>query len=637
MKRSGKWRLAGLAATIGCLAGAPAAGADTLSISSYFGGSHHDQVGDVAVDSAGNVYVTGWTASADFPVRNPQFGFTGGVDEFECDDFGCADAFVAKFAPGGRSLIYSTYLAGSRLDEGTGIAVDAAGSAYVVGRTNSGDFPAGGDPQSLGGTGTFVVKLGPGGAPAWTRYVGRTSRYTDSDVAVGAGGHVYVTGATDDEFFETTPGAYDRQCVDPQYNDNCTDSFVARFTTSGAHLATTLFGGDFPDERAAAVAVDSAGRPVIAGAVGAPMYGFPRTPGSYGQTPEPSGRAAFVARLSADLARLEWAAAYGGRDGDHVLDLALDPQDRPVLVGWTDSRDYPTTPGALDRQCNASDEWYSCPGQPDGFATKMTADGSGLVWSTYIGGVGEDVAYSVALGPQGDVSLTGTTTHEDSFPLKDPYQAETPYNEASCRNRWYCDDSFFVRLSESGGLLYGSLLGGGSQDAGHGVAVDPEGDAWLGGVAYSSDFPVTSAMQPARAGGECPWWQYYDNPECSDGFLTEFGAAPAATPATSPAGSTSPATADVAAESSARDTRRLSVVRRGRRLSGRLTGDGCTAGARLVLERRARAGWRAVRRLRTRADGRFAVRLPARAGRYRLRAPATRACAAAGSRVLRAH
>ena len=292
-------------------------------MSSYLGGTHHDQVTDVAVDPAGYVYVTGWTASADFPVHNPLFGFTGGVDDFECDDFGCADAFVAKFAPGGGSLVYSTYLAGSRLDEGTGIAVDAAGSAYVVGRTNSGDFPAGGDPQTLGGSGTFVVKLGPGGALEWTRYVGRTSRYTDSDVAVGDAGHVYVTGATDDEFFETTPGAYDRQCVD-QYNDNCTDSFVARFTTGGALLATTLVGGDFPDERAAAVAVDSAGRPVIAGVVGAPMYGFPRTPGSYGETPEPSGRAAFVARLSADLARLEWAAAYGGRDGDHVLDLALD-------------------------------------------------------------------------------------------------------------------------------------------------------------------------------------------------------------------------------------------------------------------------------------------------------------------------
>ena len=508
----------------------------------------------------------------------------------------------------------------------------------MVGRTNSGDFPAGGDPQTLGGSGTFVVKLGPGGALEWTRYVGRTSRYTDSDVAVGDAGHVYVTGATDDEFFETTPGAYDRQCVDPRYNDNCTDSFVARFTTGGALLATTLFGGDFPDERAAAVAVDSAGRPVIAGVVGAPMYGFPRTPGSYGQTPEPSGRAAFVARLSADLARLEWAAAYGGRDGDHVLDLALDTQDRPVVVGWTDSRDYPTTPGAVDRQCNASDEWYSCPGRPDGFATKMTADGSDLVWSTYIGGVGDDVAYSVALGPQGDVSLTGTTTHEQTFPLKDPYQDETPYNEASCLNRWYCDDAFFVRLSEAGGLLYGSLLGGGSQDAGHGVAVDPEGDAWLGGVAYSSDFPVTaSAMQPARAGGECPWWRYYDNPECSDGFVTEFASGPGQgqQPAASPAGATSAAGGE---EAPARggETRRLTVVRRGRRLTGRLTGDGCTARARLVLERRTAAGWRAVRRVRTRADGRFAVRLPARAGRYRLRAPATRACGAARSRVPRA-
>ena len=135
-------RLAGLAATIGCLVAAPAAPAASLSVSTYFGGSHHEEIIDVATDPAGNVYVTGWTMSADLPVRNPQFGFTGGADDFECDDYGCPDAFVAKLAPGGRSVIYSTYLAGSRLDEGSGIAVDAAGNAYVVGRTNSEDFPA---------------------------------------------------------------------------------------------------------------------------------------------------------------------------------------------------------------------------------------------------------------------------------------------------------------------------------------------------------------------------------------------------------------------------------------------------------------------------------------------------------------
>jgi hypothetical protein len=444
-----------------------------------------------------------------------------------------------------------------------------------------------------------------------------------ADIAVDDAGRVYVAGTTEDENFETTPGAYDRQCVDPRYNDNCSDAFVARFTTGGALVATTMLGGDFPNERAYAVAIDSAGRPVVAGWVGAPMYGFPRTPGTYGTTPEPSGRAAFVARFSADLSRLEWAAAYGGRDNDLIFGLVLDAQDRPIVVGSTDSRDYPTTPGAFDRQCNTSDEWYSCPGQPDGFATKLTADGTDLVWSTYVGGAGEDSAYAVAMGPDGSVSLTGTTSSEHAFPLKDPFQDDVRYSDASCDNRWYCEDGFVVRLSDSGALVHGSVLGGGSQDAGRGVAVGPDGTAWLGGVAYSSDFPVTAGQ---RTGGECPTWEYYDNPECSDGFISGIGSLPASSP--QPATSLDDPTPAATAQGASPEPERLTVVRRGRRLSGRLTG--CTGRARLVLERRSPARWRVVRRLRTRVDGSYVVRLPARAGRYRLNAP----CISLRSRVI---
>jgi beta-propeller repeat-containing protein len=561
--------------------------------------------------------------SPDLPVRNPRFGFTGGADDFECEDYGCPDAFVAKLTPGGRSLIYATYLAGSRLDEGSSIAVDAAGNAYVVGRTNSEDFPAGGNPQTVsGGHRAFVVKFAPGGALEWTRYVRRSSRYTPAGVALDGAGHVYVSGATDDEFFETTSGAHDRQCVDPRYNDNCTDSFVARFTTGGTLLATTLFGGDFPDERADAIAIDRAGRPVIAGGVGAPMYGFPRTPGAYGTTPEPSGEAAFVARLSADLSRLEWAAAYGGRDGDHVLGLTLDAEDRPVVVGWTDSRDYPTTPGAIDRQCNNSDEWYSCPGMPDGFATKLTADGTGLVWSTYLGGFSRDVAHAVTNDAAGGVAVAGATSNAETFPLRDAFQSQVRHSEEMCPGPWPCGDAFLVRLGAGGELLHGTVLGGDGMEEARGVAVDTGGRAWIGGTAFSDDLPVTAdAMQPARAGAECPL-TYHQFPNCSDGLLAAFGpSAPGSSPpATISAGTTS--------SSGATTARRMTLVRRGRRISGRVTG--CTARARIVLERRSPGRWRVVRRLRTRADGLFAFRLPARAGRYRLRAP----CAGTRSRVI---
>jgi len=638
--RSANRRWASVAVAFGCLFGAPAAAAADagLGSSTFLGGTDHEAINDVAVDGAGNVYVTGWTQSADFPVRGSLFGWTGGPPD-ACDYDGCADAFVAKYAPGGRSLIYATYLSGSRHDEGTAIAVDAAGHAYVAGLSNSGDFPAGGDPQRAG-SGAFVAKLAPdGSALEWFRRLGPTKGRGADDIAL-AGDDLYVVGTNEDMDFPATAGAYDRVCKDPRYPDRCVDTFVARYTTAGQPLAATLLGGDNSWEQGTAIAIDSAGRPVIAGHVGLASYGFPTTPGTYDQTPDEGGTEAFAARLSPDLSRLEWAATFGGDDFDDTLDMVLDSQDRPVLVGFTNSRDFPTTPGAVDRLCNNSAEWYDCPDKTDGFATKMAADGSALLWSTYIGGFGDDAAYAVAMDRQGDVYLTGTTSHEGTFPLKDPYQADVRYDRASCDHSWYCDDAFLVRLSGAGSLVYGTLLGGGSEDAGHGVAVDPEGDAWLGGHAFSSDFPVSStAVQPARAGGECPRWQYYDNPECSDGFLSELDFAPGQTgppPGSTPqpvAAAADPTPPGQSARSgSAR--RDLTVARRGRRLSGRIRGDsGCVARARLVLERRTHARWRTVRRLRTGPTGRFSTRLPSRVGRYRVRAPALPGCRAVSARA----
>ena len=207
MKRSANRRWASVAVAFGCLLGAPAAEAAGagLGSSSFLGGTDHDAINDVAVDSAGNVYVTGWTQSADFPVRGSLLGWTGGPPD-ACDYDGCADAFVAKFAPGGRSLIYATYLSGSRHDEGTAIAVDAAGHAYVAGLTNSGDFPAGGNPE-LAGSGAFVAKLAPDGSELESfRRLGPTGGHGADDIAL-AGDDLYVVGTNERMDFPTTAGA----------------------------------------------------------------------------------------------------------------------------------------------------------------------------------------------------------------------------------------------------------------------------------------------------------------------------------------------------------------------------------------------------------------------------------------------
>jgi hypothetical protein len=164
----------------------------------------------------------------------------------------------------------------------------------------------------------------------------------------------------------------------------------------------------------------------------------------------------------------------------------------------------------------------------------MTADGSGLVWSTYLGGFGEDVAHAVAADGDG-AAIAGETSHAQTFPLRDPYQAQVRYSQEECPGPSPCTDSFLVRLSDSGDLLYGTVLGGTSMEQARAVAVDPGGSAWIAGTAFSDDFPVTAgAPQPARAGGDCPMMDLRRFPNCSDGLLAAFAPgtpAPASAPA----------------------------------------------------------------------------------------------------------
>ena len=597
-----------------------------LGVSGFLGGWVEDEITDVDLDAAGNIYVSGWTQSRDLA----PFGW----DEWNamCAFDTCVDAFVAKYAPGGRSLVYLTLLSGARDDWADAVAAGASGHAYVAGETESADFPTRNAAQDGFGD-AFVAKLAPdGSALEWSTYQGR-GRDRAFDLAVDPAGAAYVAGHTYAMEFPTTPSAADRVCSSDISTPQCSEGWVAKYTTAGALVYSTLFGGDDSEEWITGIAVDRAGRAVVAGHAGS-ASDFPATPGAYDTTPESTLSESFVARLNAAGSAVEWATLLGGFDWDDAEALALDAQDRPVVVGTTESWDFPTTPGAHDRLCTDTGGEIPCTNQSDGFVTKLAADGSALVWSTFLGGTGYDTAQAVDVDARGDVVVTGAASDEFAFPLKDAFQDDEANTSLSCGSRSWCADAYFVRLSENGALLAGTLLGGGSHDVGTGVAAEPDGDAWVAGFAHSRDFPASAdAVQTMQAGGNCGA-SFVDFGECTDGFLAEIRASgsqpqpnsgPGTQPGSSPGTSTGATAGDVAGDA-APSPRRLSVRRRGRVISGRLAGEACTASVRLVLERRARGAWRVARRARTSTDGRFRLRLPSRAGRYRLRAPASAAC-----------
>jgi hypothetical protein len=247
------------------------ASAQGLAYSTFLGGASTDQGSGIAVDGAGNAYVTGWTVSADFPTTPGAFDTTAAG----------ADAFVTKLNPAGSALVYSTYLGGASTDQGSGIAVDGAGNAYVTGFTFSADFPT--TPGAFDTTfnpGTFdafVTKLNPAGsALVYSTYLGGASTDQGFGIAVDGAGNAYVTGLTVSADFPTTPGAFDTT-----FNGGG-DAFMTKLNPAGSALVYSTYLGGASNDQGSGIAVDGAGNAYVTGSTFS--ADFPTTPGAFDTT-----------------------------------------------------------------------------------------------------------------------------------------------------------------------------------------------------------------------------------------------------------------------------------------------------------------------------------------------------------------
>ena len=259
-----------------------------LVYSTYLGGTSYDYGYGIAVDGAGNAYVTGYTASSDFPTTPGAFQTTYAG--------GNGDAFVTKLNPKGTALVYSTYLGGSDSDGGYGIAVDSAGNAYVTGYTASTDFPTtpGAFQTTFGGNGdAFVTKLNPTGtALVYSTYLGGTRGDLGLGIAVDSAGNAYVTGYTASSDFPTTPGAFQTT-----YGGN-QDAFVTKLNPKGTALVYSTYLGGTSGDFGLGIAVDSAGNAYVTG--GTEFTDFPTTAGAY-QTTYGGTYDAFVAKFAFEV------------------------------------------------------------------------------------------------------------------------------------------------------------------------------------------------------------------------------------------------------------------------------------------------------------------------------------------------
>ena len=380
---------------------------NTLLYSTYLGGSNTDAGNDIAVDSAGNAYITGSAAIgiglvSDFPTTPGAYDRT----------IEAVSAFVAKLNPEGNQLLYSTYLGGPSINEGLGIAIDNTGNAYVIGVTNSTSFPTQNAFQSTYGGGlrdAFVTKLNPtGSALVYSTYLGGSDQETTLDnygagIAVDSAGNAYVASATRSSNFPTTAGAFDHTL------NGSSDAFVAKINPSGNALVySTYLGGSGSLENGYDLALNSAGEAYVTGTTNS--TDFPTQ--NPLQSVKANGGDLFITKLNATGGSLLYSTYLGGGAGDSGISLALDSTENIYVTGNTTSINFP-----LQNPFQSVQK-----GGLDAFVVKLNPGGSTLLFGTYLGGNLSDQGNGIAADNAGNVYIAGQA-RSTNFPVQNARQS----------------------------------------------------------------------------------------------------------------------------------------------------------------------------------------------------------------------
>ena len=440
-----------------------------LLLSTFFGGTASDEGRAVAIDNEGFIYVAGSTLSADFPTASPISGYHAN---------GTRDVFVAKLSPDAQRVVFSTYLGGYGEDRLRAMAVDADHNVYVTGETGSADFPLVRPFQASlrGEQDVFVTKIAAAGDRLlFSTFLGGNGLDYARGIDVRTDGGVVIAGYTDSVDFPTRQPIQARQ-GGPVVS---ADGFVAALSGSGDQLLFSTYLGGSGEDLINALVVDVDDSIVVAGGTGS--TDFP-TVNALQRTTAGSGDA-FVCRMVPSASAWSFCTFLGGASGDTADDVAIDSDGQVVVVGHTNSDDFPVANSFQPRR----------PLSADAFVTQLSQRGDRIVFSTFLGGDRVDWANGVATDSDGNIYVTGRTRSRD-FPT---VRSARRYLSGFA-------DAYVAKIDPAAGrLLYSTYLGGsGSEDTTNGRIVVTERDvALVIGTTASSDFPVPNAIQPRFAGG----------------------------------------------------------------------------------------------------------------------------------------
>jgi uncharacterized protein (TIGR03437 family) len=477
----------------------------------FLGGSQNDAATGVALDPQGNVYLTGYTFSTDFPLVNPmQTAPSGG--------------FIAKFSPDFSTLAYATYV-GSAMTIGPisfplAIAADSGGNAYVTGTADPSLFTAtSGAFQSAaaGGQPAFALKLDPSGKLVYATFLGTGDGGGDYGygMAVDSASEAYVTGFAGSKNFPTTAGVIQPACTANNSGDLCTGAFVTKLNAGGTAAVYSTFLGGGSTATAGAVAVDAAGNSYVAGRALTPessfpgAISFPTTPGAFQSTTQ-AGIAAFVTKLNPTGTALIYSTLLAGSTavfadgGTSANAIAVGPAGNAYVTGWTEQADFPLvkplqTAIGSENICLGSQGVGSeiC---GDAFVSKLSPDGSALEWSTFLGGSDYDSGAGIAVGGDG-VYVTGVTVSFDFPGGATPSCIYTDYT--GCDGTTAPGSAFLVHLNESADAA-GLSAPGVTNAASFVTGLTPGGVATIFGTGFTNSTEVLTATccpLPTELGG----------------------------------------------------------------------------------------------------------------------------------------
>jgi hypothetical protein len=448
-----------------------------VDYATYFGGSGGSSGESIAVDRDGNIYVTGTTTSNNLPLADPMQPFFYGSNE----------VFVAKFDPTGSTLLYSTYLGSWGDDRALGIAVDAAGNAYVTGFTTSPDFPLVNPMQNgynggslANGGDAFVFKLNPGGSELiYSTFIGGAADDFGRSIAVDEEGNAYVAGSTVSADFPVT------HAIQAEHA-GLRDAFVLKLNATGSALIYSSFLGGSGTDEGNSIALDAGGNVYVTGTTTS-VTNFPLV-NALQRTYRGGARDAFIAKINAEGSALEFCTLLGGTGDDTARSIAVDGAGAVYITGYTTSGTYPTK--------NALQATFR--GGRDIFVSKLKPDGSELIYSTLIGGESTDEGFAIAVDAENRAHVAGFS-QSLTFPMADPVQTQVGGN--CTRSPCTADLVAAIIAADGSALVFSTYLGGRGADQPRALALDRAGGVYVTGNTASTDFPTRAAFQGQNTGG----------------------------------------------------------------------------------------------------------------------------------------